>query len=129
MDALTFYAVESASTITDLDLATVAPASSDDTRLRVQNTSDTYQAEDVIVSVSGTDAIQIWLSTDGDSYSPGIALGDIPPGGSSLTFWLRRVTPSTAAGDCSAVLTATPGGWTNAADSSVSDNIPITTED
>lgn len=130
MDTLRFYVVETASVMTAFDLGTVGPASSDDTRVRVQNTSDSYQAEDVTVSVAGTDAVQLWLSLDGDVFTPTVTLGDIAPGANSSTFWLRRVTPSsTAAGTCTAGLTATPAGWTSAADTSTSENTFITTED
>lgn len=130
MDALRFYVIDIFSAPTTFDIGTVAPASSDDTRLRLENTNDTYQAEDVVVSVAGADAIQLWLSLDGDIFTPTIALGDIAAGASSDTFYLRRVTPGgTADGSCSAELTATPAGWTGAADPSTSDNVPITTED
>lgn len=130
MDTLRFYIVDTAAVVTTFDIGTVGPASSDDTRVRVQNTGDTYQAEDVIVSVAGPDAIQLWLSLDGDVFTPTVTLGDIAPGANSSTFWLRRVTPDgTAGGSYTADLIATPAGWTSAADTSTSDNVPITTED
>lgn len=129
MDSLAFYDIRSVAVIADLDVGDTAPASSDDTMLRVVNTSDLYQANDVTVTVDGADAVQLWLSTDGDTFTASIDVGDIQPGGSSLTFWLRRVTPSTAStGPCTAQLSASPTAWVNAADTSSSDNIALETD-
>lgn len=130
METLGFYDVENAAIPTTLAIGTVAPSSSDDTMLRVINNSDLYQAEDVTVTISGPDAIELWLSTDGDTYSSSIDVGDIPPGGVSGTFWLRRVTASdSASGGHSGSLVATPAGWASPVDTSASVNIPLTTED
>lgn len=129
MNSLTFYDVSTVSTPTTLTLDDAAPGSSDDTMLRVLNTSDLYQAEDVTVSLTGPDAIQLWLSTDGDTFTASIEVGDIAPGGTSATFWLRRVTPTThSPGTCTAQLTATPTAWTSPVDTSGSTNIPLDTE-
>lgn len=131
MDALRFYDVETATVAVSLSLGTVAPASSDDTLLRVQNISDLYQAEDVTVQVStGPDAVQLWLSADGDRFSSSIDVGAVPPGGYSPPFWLRRVTPSTnVGGACNAALQASCASWSNPVDTSLSTNVPISTED
>lgn len=128
MDSLRFYDVGNTATIdTTLAIGTVAPSSSDDTELRLQNTSDLYQAEDVTVTITGPDAVQLWLSADGDTFGPSINLGDIPPGGISPAFWLRRVTPSTSpVSTRTAALSAQPVGWTTYMDTSASDNVPIT---
>lgn len=133
MDALRFYVVETASiTLVSLQLGTVAPASSDDTLLRIQNISTLYQAQDVTVSFTTSlpDSVQLWLSDDGDTFAGSLDLGAIPPGGYSPTFWLRRVTPSTSStGQRSGMLAAKCTQWTNPVDVSTSDNTPITTED
>lgn len=128
MDSLRFYDVANTQTLTTaLDIGTVAPASSDDTELRLQNLSDQYQAEDVTVTVTGDDAVQLWLSADGDVFGPAITVGDIPPGGVTPAFWLRRVTASTTpTGAQSAALSAQPVGWTTYTDTSTSDNVAIT---
>lgn len=128
METLSFYDVENAASTTTLDIGTVAPHSSDDSMLRVVNNSGLYQAQDVIVSVTGDDAIQLWLSTDGDTFAASISVGDISPGGSSPTFWLRRVTDSTI-GTCSASVQATPARFSDPMDTSTSDNIALNTED
>jgi hypothetical protein len=112
MESLSFYNVESAAVVTTLALGSCAPSSSDDRMLSVHNNSDLYLAQDVSVTVTGGDNIQLWLSTDSDTFTPTIHLGDIPPGGLSTVFWLRRVTASTeAAGSCTANLEATPTAW------------------
>lgn len=130
MESLGFYDVEIATTTTTLDIGTVAPTSSDDSMLRVVNNSDLYQAEDVTVTVAGPDAIQLWLSNDGDNFSASIGVGDIPPGGLSGTFWLRRVTPANSAlGARHAVVVATPNSWSNPVDTSTSGNVALSTED
>lgn len=130
MEALAFYDIATVSNPTTLDIGIGAPGSSDDTLLRVSNLSDLYQAEDVTVEVTGPDALQLWLSLDGDTFTTAITVGDIPPGGGSPTIWLRRVTSSTTSpGDYQAALTATPTGWTHPVDTTPSDNIPLDTED
>jgi len=109
---LHFYSVQAVSVIEDTyDLGTVAPSSSDDIMLRVANTSDTYQAKDVTVTTSGRDSVQLWLSTDGETFSNEISVGNVAPGGFSSTFWLRRVTPSDATADGQAFLNANPAAW------------------
>lgn len=129
METLAFYDVATVSNPTTLSLGTAAPGSSDDILLRVSNLSDLYQAEDVTVEVAGTDSLQLWLSLDGDVFVTGIAVGDIPAGGSSQPFWLRRVTASDAApGGYQAVLSATPTGWTHPVDTSASVNIALDTD-
>jgi hypothetical protein len=128
MPFLQFFDVETQANISTLNIGTVAPSSSDDTPLRLLNTSDQFQAEDVTVAATGTDAVQLWLSLDGDSFAASINIGDIPPSGTSDTFWLRRVTPSTSAtGGRSAALSATPAAWTAPVDTSSTDNIPLDT--
>ncbi len=110
--------------ITTVDLGTVAPASSDDTRLRIGNPSPTYQADDVVVTSESTD--QLLLSVDGDTYAPAINLGDLPPSGISDPFYLRRITPSTAPpGGYTGTLRATPTAWLAPIDTSASNNIPL----
>lgn len=128
MDYLRFYDIENNATIdTALDIGSVARSSSDDTQLRLENLSDQYQAEDVTVSITGADAVQLWLSADGDTFGPSLALGDIPPGGVSPTFWLRRVTHTgSPGGQRSAALRVQPVGWTSWTDDSTSGNVPIT---
>jgi hypothetical protein len=130
MEILYFYDYETVAALGALDLGTVPLGSSADTLMRVFNGSELYQAEDVTVTVTGAEAIQLWLSSDGDSFTAQLALGDIPPGALSSTFWLRRVTASTDnAGSCSATLRAVPTAWTNPMDTSSSTNIALDTED
>lgn len=127
MDNLVFYDNDDHSTeIDDLDYGPVAPASSDDTSLFVFNDSDTYQANDVIVTLDGDDADQLWLSLDGEVFGTTVDVGDIPPNAGSAGFVLRRVTASTiATGACSAELIATPGSWSSPIDVSLSTNIGL----
>lgn len=127
METLLFFDQDANAGTTALSLGTVAPHSSDDTQLNVVNGSDLYQAQDVTVTVSGDDAIQLWLSLDGDTFTASINLGDIAPRSASPTFWLRRVT-SDDTGACTAALTATPAAWTDPIDTSTSTNIPLDTE-
>jgi hypothetical protein len=128
MDSLAFYDVRAVATVTTLDLGDVAPSSSDDLMLRVVNLSDIYVAKDVTVTTDNPDAVQIWLSTDGDNFSSSIELGNIPPGGSSYTFFLRRVTPSDATGIGDAILLAEPAAWAPSGEATASDNIPLETD-
>lgn len=127
MENLVFVDAEVSGTSVMLNLGAVAPSSSADSRLRLDNPDDTYQAESVHVSVSGTDAAQLLLSVDGDEFHSSIQIGDITPGGSSPTFWLRRVTPADASGNCVASLVATAGSWSIPADNSSSPNVPLDT--
>jgi hypothetical protein len=133
MDNLIFYDFTNSAPIIALDLGTVAGRSSDDTIMRVANTSDTYQAENVIIAVAGDypeARSQLWVSTDGDIFTAQIDIGDIPPNSLSGPFWLRRVTASdTEANGYSASLSATPSGWSNTTDGSLSDNIGLSTPD
>lgn len=128
MENLTFRDAD-AEDVDTVYLGPVGPSSSDDTILRLANTNATFQAQDVTVIVSGADADQLWLSLDGDYFAASIDLGDIPPDSSSGPFWVRRVTPSTATGDCAATLTATPASWKYTLDTSTSDNVPLSTPD
>lgn len=130
MEKLSFYDVEKAATVTTLAIGDVARASSEDFMLRVHNDSDLYQAKDVTVSITGDDAVQLWLSPDGDQFAASIDLGTIAPGGTSNVFWLRRVTPSAEVNgaNCSAALSVTPAEWTDPVDTSTSDNIALSTE-
>lgn len=125
---LVFYNVRAVAVITALDLGDAAPASSDDTMLRVANTSDLYLAKDVTVSTAGPDALQLWLSTDGDTFGTSIKLGNVPPGGFSSIFWLRRVTPSDADGTGQAALSAIPASWSSNTDTTTSDNVALETD-
>lgn len=126
METLSFVDVENATTVESMELGTVASKSSEDFLLRVVNKSDAFQAKDVEITVGGADALQLWLSTDGESYGPSINVGTVAPGATSPVFWLRRVTPSDASvGEFDATLTAAPAGWTASADTSASDNVPI----
>lgn len=111
--------------ITAVDLGTVGLASSDDTRLRIYNPSDTYQADDVVVSSENAD--MLLLSLDGDTFGPTAELGDLPPQGISDTFVMRRITASTANYGVlvTARLSAEPGAWVPPIDTSPSDNIPL----
>lgn len=129
MDNLVFHDYTSGAGVTAVDLGAVAPSSSDDTMLRVANTSTTFQAENVTVSLSGEHASQIWLSADGDSFAATLDLGDIPPDSISAPFWVRRVTPSSGVGSCTASLTATPQSWKYTLDTSTSDNVALHTPD
>lgn len=128
MESLTFYDISAGAVVTDQNLGQVAPSSSDDIMLRLANLSDLYQAKDVTVTVEGPDEVQLWLSLDGDTFTDTVQLGDIQPGASSATFWLRRVTPADATGPCTADLSAAPTAWVSAADTSPSDNVPLETE-
>lgn len=129
MNTLSFYTDASTTVLSTLALGAVAPSSSDDTALRLFNNSDQYQAEDVSVTVSGDDVIQLWLSADGDDFSTSLALGDLPPQAFSAIFYLRRVTDSNDSGACTGTLSAAPSAWTNPVDTSVSPNTPLPTED
>lgn len=67
MENLVFYNNDDHSNEIDtLAYGAVAPSSSDDTSLFVFNDSDSYQANDVIVTLDGHNADQLWLSLDGD---------------------------------------------------------------
>lgn len=126
MNTLIFYTYDDFTARASLPLGPVAPRSSDDLLMQVRNTSGSYQATEVTVAVSGDDAEQLLLSLDGDIFTPTITVGDIPPGAGGAVFTLRRVTPSTAVdGAASAVLTATPSGWSDAVDTSTSDNVDL----
>lgn len=127
MEELKFYKPSAAAQITALALTPAAPSSSDDILLRIANTSDLYQAENVVVSCDGSqDGRDLWLSLDGADFSASIEVGDILPGGLSLAFTLRRVSPSdTGVGLKQCTLKATPAGWTNPIDTSSSDDIPL----
>lgn len=129
MESLAFSSSNDSITLTALDLGQAKDASSDDMILRVQNLSGSYQAEDVTVTVSGTDAIQLWLSTDGEVFGDTIDVGDIPPGSASGVFWLRRVSVLAASGAFTAQLSAIPASWSEPIDTSTSDNVPLITED
>lgn len=115
METITFRTSNN-TTLTALNLGPVAAGSSDDQALRLSNNSDTYQAQDVTVSVHGSDATQLWLSTGDDMFAPAIDVGDIAPGSTSAVFWLRRVTAASATGAAGATLTARPASWTIPAD-------------
>ncbi len=113
MNALIFYDYGELNQILAVQLGVVPAGSSNDTVLRVVNANDIYQAEDVVVDLTGPDAAQLYLSSDGSSFSASISVGDIPPGAGSAPIYLRRVTPSTdTAGPREAFLRATPSGWT-----------------
>lgn len=132
MDALIFYDVANTVTATTLNLGTVAPATSDDTQLRVYNSSGSYEAGDVTVSITGTDADDLYLSTDGISFTATAQVGDIPPGGFSPIFWMRRITDSFSftGSTCSATLQAIPASWTSPDDAvGTSEFIPLDTSD
>src|SRR3954464_514250 len=125
MANLGFFDAELVTATSALDLATVASGSSADSGLWITNDSN-FLAESVTVAISGSDGNQLWLSLDGDTFSQSINLGDIAPGGSSIPFWVRRVTPSTVvAGGCTGNVTVTPATWSNPVDNSTSDNIPL----
>lgn len=130
METLVFFSATEATALSAVDLGAVAPRSSDDTALRVHNTSDLYQAQDVTVTVSGSDADQLWLSLDGDVYTASVDLGDIPPGAGSPVFWLRRVTAhDTPTGACAGQVAAAPAAWTSTVDTSTTANVPLDTEE
>jgi hypothetical protein len=130
MENLAFYEYDTVTALSGLPIGQVAAGSSDDTALRLYNTRDIYQAEAVTVTLTGDDAIQLWLSTDGDTFGPAINVGDIPPNALSPIFWLRRVTVSTEpVGTCTAALTAIPTGWAYPVDNSSSMIVPLETED
>jgi hypothetical protein len=130
VESLSFYDVENATTAVALDLGTIAPRSSEDFTLQVVNNSDLYQAAAVTVSITGDDAVQLWLSLDGEAFAPSVVVGDVAPGGSSEVFWLRRVTAGAEpVGTCTASLSALPALWEHPVDNTVSDNIPLDLED
>lgn len=114
MDALSFYDVAATGTTTGLDLGTIAPVSSDDTQLRIYNSSTSAQADNVIVTVDGDNDSDIYLSTDGARFTATAEVGDIAPGSYSSVFWMRRVTDSFALnGTYTATLHATAGSWSD----------------
>ena len=133
MESLQFFEYAGAAVVDLLDLGTVAPSSSDDSQYFVYNNSDVYQASDVTVTtttISGQVSDQLFLSLDGEAFATSIDLGQVPPNGSSLPFWLRRVTPSTAdLGQQSAFLSALPGSWTAPVDTSADDDVALETPD
>ncbi len=132
METLAFYSTEQPAALTSLSLGTVGPGTSDDTRLMVYNSSDTYQAQDVVVAATGStvDADQLYFSLDGEVFTGQLDLGDIAPLATSSIFTLRRVTPSDAStGLATAALTATPSGWSLPVDTSTSDDVALPTED
>lgn len=128
MEALAIFNPGTAANVAAVSLGTVAPSSSDDVVLRVANTSDIYSAHIVTVAVGGNNQAQLHLSINGDDFYPQVTVGDIPPGGLSIPFTLRRVTPYNSLGGCTATLTATPTAWTNPTDTSTSDDVPLDTE-
>jgi hypothetical protein len=109
MEALAFWGYVEPVEISLLEFETVAPGSSDDVRLRVVNLSDTYTAAGVTVAVADTD--QLFVSSDGDVFTVSIDLGSLPPTSMSAPFWLRRVTPSTAAGEYTGIVRAEVDAW------------------
>jgi hypothetical protein len=126
MNSLTVFDIDSGITATSIDIGTVGAGSSDDTILRIYNTSDAATAEDVTLSLDGDQQEQLYLSLDGDIFGTSIDLGDIPPSGFSPVFTLRRVTASvTVDGPCAADLVITPVGWSTTADQSISTNIAL----
>lgn len=127
MESLVFYDYLAYTALTALSFGAVAPRSSDDLMVQVLNTSNTYQATGVGVVIDGTDGDQMFVSVDGESFFKAAWVGDIPPGSGCAPFWLRRVTASTATGSFSASLTATPTAWTEAIDTSTTDNIGLGT--
>ncbi len=127
MDALAIFNPAVAANVTALALGAAAPSSSDDITLRVANTSDLYRAREVTVSVGGNNQAQLHVSINGDDFYPSIIVGDIAPGGLSIPFTLRRVTPYNSQATCAAVLTVTPAGWANPADTSPSDDVGLDT--
>ncbi len=128
MNFLVFYdAADATTAITISNLGTCAPGSSADSQYFVYNTSDSFQANDVTITLAGPQADQIWLSLDGDRFTASVELGDIAPNAGSLPLYLRRVTPTgTAQGAaCAAQLIATPSSWSDAVDYSLSTNIGL----
>jgi hypothetical protein len=126
VESLVFYTYQDYQLLTQFDFGPVAPRSSDDVQMQVINTSQSYQAADVIVNVDdGDDAAQLLLSLEGDTFGVSINVGTIPPGAGCVPFWLRRVTPSDATGIGSASLLATPTAWTEPVDTSTSDNVGL----
>lgn len=130
METLSFYSTEQPAALTELDLGVVGLGTSDDTRMQVYNSSDTYQAADVTVAASGDGADQLWFSLDGEVFTDRAELGDIAPLATSTIFTLRRVTPSDASTALvTSSLSATPTGWTLPVDTSSSDDMALPTED
>ncbi len=124
MDSLTFCS-SNLTVLTELDLGDAPAGSSDDYALRIMNNSDLYQAEDVTVTATGDDAIQLWLSVDDDSFTASINIGDIAPHSASEVFWLRRVTATTDSGSGNASLSAVPASWSPPIDTATSDNVAL----
>jgi YbbR domain-containing protein len=130
MEALAFFDVYANATTTGIAIGNVTPSSSDDTQLRVYNTSDLYQAHEVTVTIDGPNDGQLYLSVDGDEFTASIDIGDIPPGAYSSTFTMRRVTNRmTQDQDYTATLVATPTAWTDPAGANASNNVPLDTSD
>lgn len=111
------------------DLGVVAARSSDDIQLRITNLDTEYTATGITVTVTGGAAAQLWLSDDGEVFGDSVQVGDVPALAASAPFWLRRVTPSTAAaGAYTAGLLATATGWSLPTAAPVVDIEPDDTE-
>ncbi len=100
---------------------TVARGSADDISFRIRNTSATYDANNVTVSLiaSGTPGspaaqTQHFLSDDGYIFTASATISSIPAATMTTQLWLRRVTPSTATtgGPFGFQITATAESWT-----------------
>jgi hypothetical protein len=98
----------------DLELGDAPAGGSADTQFRVRNGSLVYTATGVRLALSGPDAGQLWLSTDGATFADTLALGDLPPTGVSPIVTLRRVTgAATPAGQAQASLHLITDQWTD----------------
>lgn len=95
-DTLVLWAADTATELTTIPWSTVYPGSTEDTRFRVVNTSELYTAAEVTVGLAGSDTYtaDLFLSLDGLSFAKSLELGDMPPGATSLSAYLRRITPS-----------------------------------
>ena len=97
--------------VSSFDFGTVGQGSSADVALRVKNQSTAFTAIGVEVSFGGTGSQYLWLSTDGQRFTPSIQIGDLLPSALSDVFYLRRVMPSDAPSGAGSALLDISGSW------------------
>lgn len=95
-DTLALWSPTLAAAMSVVDFGTVMAGSSGDLSFRVKNLSSTYTAVAVVVSFTGTDGEQFYLSADQRRFTGTYALGNLPPSAVSRRLFVRRVTPSGA---------------------------------
>jgi hypothetical protein len=109
-DELALWSVSESTRLTTIAWGTVVPGSSADFVFRVKNSSAIYTASGVTIELSGTGALDHYLSLDGLNFAATVPLGDLPASAVSASVTLRRVTPSAraaGAGTCNLLLQAT----------------------